>query len=179
MTPPVKKGDAYLIQAKDIINGFVDFDDCILLPKDSLEKYSKYELKDGDILLSTFRQSGKIFLFEGANKPVIAASSLFIIRANEGVGKLKVDERYMYTILSSNQLNDYISSNINGYSFMSLSIKELGEFSFKLPDLERQQQIVQSIIRYDGLLQDYEIALAKEQKALESYRKALLNNVLK
>lgn len=178
-TPPVKKGDAYLIQAKDIINGFVDFDDCIQLSKDSLEKYSKYELKDGDILLSSFRQSGKIFLFEGANKPVIAASSLFIIRANEGVGKLKVDERYMYTILSSSQLNDYISSNINGYSFMSLSIKELGEFSFKLPDLERQRQIVQSLIRYDGLLQDYEIALAEEQKALKTYRKALLNNVLK
>lgn len=176
---PAKKGDAYLIQAKDIINGFVDFDDCIQLSKDSLEKYSKYELKDGDILLSSFRQSGKIFLFEGANKPVIAASSLFIIRANEGVGKLKVDERYMYTILSSSQLNDYISSNINGYSFMSLSIKELGEFSFKLPDLERQRQIVQSLIRYDGLLQDYEIALAEEQKALKTYRKALLNNVLK
>ncbi len=62
---------------------------------------------------------------------------------------------------------------------MSLSIKELENFSFKLPDLERQRQIVQSLIRYDGLLQDYEIALAKEQKALESYRKALLYNVLK
>lgn len=62
---------------------------------------------------------------------------------------------------------------------MSLSIKELENFSFKLPDLERQRQIVQSLIRYDGLLQDYEIALSKEQKALESYRKALLYNVLK
>lgn len=174
-----KDGAAYLIQAKDIINGFVNFDDCIQLSKDSLEKYSKYELKEGDILLSTFRQSGKIFLFEGANKPVIAASSLFIIRANEGVGKLEVDERYLYTVLSSNQLKDYISSNINGYSFMSLSIKELGDFTFKLPDLERQRQIVQSLIRYDGLLQDYEIALVEEQKALKTYRKALLNNVLK
>lgn len=62
---------------------------------------------------------------------------------------------------------------------MSLSIKELGDFTFKLPDLERQRQIVQSLIRYDGLLQDYEIALAEEQKALKTYRKALLNNVLK
>lgn len=173
-----KEGKAYLIQAKDISDGTVNFNDCKQISEKTYEKYSKNELNEGDILLSTFSKSGKIYYFAGADKPTIASSSLFVIRAGDGIGDLEVYNRYLYKILSSSLLRDYIDSIEVGDGFLSLSIKELGNFSFKLPNPMVQRLSVNSTFSYDDLLEDYNKALINEQKALNSYREVWLNNVL-
>lgn len=173
-----KEGKAYLIQAKDISDGTVNFNGCMQISEEAYEKYSKNELNEGDILLSTFSKSGKIYYFAGADKPTIASSSLFVIRAGDGIGDLEVYNRYLYKILLSNLLQDYIDSIEVGDGFLSLSIKVLGDFSFKLPNPMVQKISINSSFSYDDLLEDYNKALINEQEALNTYREAWLNNVL-
>lgn len=173
----VDEGYAYVLQIKDIADGAIDFDSCNQVSEETFKRKKYIVLNKGDLVISVNGTVGKTLLFQGADKPVIMANGL--VRVSEGE-ELYFCPKYFKQLFSSLLFTAYatnVSHSLN--NIQRLSLKDLGEFSFKLPmDGRKQDEIAEILEHHDHLIKQLNAAIKEEQEALKEYREALFMKVL-
>ncbi len=132
-------------------------------------------INSGDILFGTTRPTLKrICIVDEEYDSQICSSGFCVIRPK----KEKVLSKWIYYQLSLPKFYEYIERNQQGASYPSISDICVKEYRIPLPDIEEQYRIVQSLDKFDSLVNDLSIGLPAEiaarKKQYEYYRNKLL-----
>ena len=104
----------------------------------------------------------------------ICSTGYSVLRANP----TKILPKYLYFVVSSSLFLEYVKNNEEGTSYPSIADSKLKAYQFELPTLEKQQEIVELLDKFDKLCTDISAGLPAEiearQKQYEYYRDKLL-----
>ncbi|MDH2999032.1 restriction endonuclease [Pasteurellaceae bacterium LFhippo2] len=140
--PEDPMGNVSVVQMKDCsLLGEVDWQSCV---KTTLTKVKESDwLKQGDILVASRGNNyNAIFIDETIeNRQAVASPHFFVIRAELE----KVLPKYLAWWLNLKKTQQYINQNIEGSTTKSIRLPVLADLKIKIPDLAKQQSIVQIV----------------------------------
>lgn len=141
-------GDYYLITGVDIKdNHLIDFSNCYYVSKERYEMDEKIQVHDGDIIVTKDGTIGKIGYIDKLDKPATLNSHLFLIRNTR---KDILDSKYLFYLLQSDMFKKYAINNTSGSNIPAFTQKNIEEFEYDLPPLERQSKIANCISLLDS-----------------------------
>ena len=153
-----KKTEYQLLSTSNIENDIIDYSTLPYIV--NVQKYEKYIVQDGDILLSTKTTKLKIAYVNKPSSNIIAGSSVTIIRP-----KNNIDGAYLYLLLKSKPYRDIINSCLYGNRVCVLSHADLNKLTFaQFPEIDEQKRISSKLIK----LLDLEYKTAKKLSNLRS-----------
>lgn len=167
-------GGAYLLWVSTIENGKINFQKCKQITEETMIKKKCVILQEGDIVISTTGTVGKVVVIPKSDKPIVMGKGLVRVQLLDN----NIDSKYLSLVLDSPIFQKFVSDNSKSTGMPYLSNKILGEFSFILPSLTVQNQLINSVGRYNDLVRQLEFALSEEQIAAKAYRNALLKKLL-
>ncbi|WP_200306723.1 restriction endonuclease subunit S [Streptomyces adelaidensis] len=145
------------------------------IPWDRARTLSKYELAEGDILITRTGTVGRCALVTGEHEGWLFHPNLVRLRL-PGAGD--VGAAYLTACLSATTAQDWIRSRTAGGVIPSLSIRTLGQLPVVVPPVAEQAAIGATLAALDGKIQAY----AEMVRATRAYRgvlaDALMNGVL-
>ncbi|MCR5605309.1 MAG: N-6 DNA methylase [Treponema sp.] len=158
---PVKTKYQYLNLKNIINNKIADTMQYLELKEDSKElyKYSKYSLKENDILLPMVVTNPiRCALAENIeDKCIIVASNLYIIRLNTNIVKAK----YIKILFESPQALDIFRQFSNGTVMQSISVEMLKELEIPMPSIKEQENFLE---KYEKLEKEENQLLTRIEK---------------
>ncbi|MBD9701030.1 restriction endonuclease subunit S [Streptomyces caniscabiei] len=145
------------------------------IPWDRARTLAKYQLAEGDILITRTGTVGRCALVTGEHAGWLLHPNLVRLRLP---GKVMVPPAYLAAFLSSAAAQEWIRTRTAGSVIPSLSIRTLGELPVVLPPPAEQETIGATLAALDDKIQAHtEIA-----RATRAYRAvladALMNGVL-
>lgn len=156
-------GEYYLLQLADIQDGNIQFQQLTSIDLDS-KKISTYEVKEGDILLSSRGYTIKIAVVPSLNKKLIASHNFIIIRPKKGINPY-----FIKAFLESPIGTYYISSKQKGTAVTVLSVKDLESILVPNIDHTTQDELGNAFVNADN-------ELSKTiQQAIENHRSNYFN----
>lgn len=163
------------IKTESFVESTVDENRLSFIDKEThLGPLKRSILKENDILITIAGATiGKSVIVPLRVLPANTNQALAIIRLNN-----KIMVKYVYYILQSCFMKEYLLTNIKGSAQPNLSLKQLNEFRFPLPIKSEQERIVSILDRFDKLCndisEDLPAEIAARQKQYEYYRDKLL-----
>ena len=97
------------------------------------EKYRK-PLSDRTILVSINGTLGNVAYYNG--EKVILGKSACYFNVKESI-----DKAFLYYVVSSSMFRDYLERNATGTTIKNVSLKQMREYAFYLPDRETQERV--------------------------------------
>ncbi|WP_215192713.1 N-6 DNA methylase [Exiguobacterium sp. s7] len=160
-TPPKKdleqqEGDYHLLQLADVQDGKIQFQQLNGIDLEP-EKVNAYEVKEGDILLSSRGTAIKIAIVPALDRKLIASHNFIIIRPNDNVNSY-----FIKSFLESPIGTYYISSKQKGTAVTVLSVKDIESILLPEVDMETQNELGEQFLNADNELAEV-IRLAKEK----------------
>ena len=120
--------------------------------------FSKFLLQDGDLLLSARGDNTKIAVAKiEKNEKIIPNGSIVVVRTM----KEKLDPKYLYIFLNSNQGQLILKTIKTGITIPSLNIGPLEKMTIKCPAIDEQDTMAE---KYEMKLELYKIAKVKVEK---------------
>ena len=173
---PIKN---YLTNADDGIN-WIKIGDATLSNKyiyktaekikpEGLSKTRKVEY--GDLILSNSMSFGRPYIMRTSG---CIHDGWVVFRLNKEI----IDEEYLYTILTSNEVYAQFNHLATGSTVKNLNIDRIKEVVIPLPSLSTQHQIVSRIETLFAELDKAEERLRTAQQQIKTYRQAVLNHWL-
>jgi len=132
-------------------------------------------LEEDDILFTIAGATiGKLAFVTKEILPANTNQALAIIRLHPTVNK-----KYIFYILRSGYMKDYIGQCAKGSAQPNLNLKQINEFCIPMPSPEEQARIVDILDKFDALTNSISEGLPREielrGKQYEYYRDLLLN----
>ena len=147
-----KEKEHYLVSLANLVDGKV-----VLREEDKIvaeDKWvEKYELKEGDVLLTSKGSSIKTAIVDKSIKNAILSANLVLIR----VDKSKYDSEFLKYYLDTNIGKKLLGTIMKGSIIMSISNKDLE--NFVVPDID--------IIKQKSIMSMVRIAKEEHEKAIE------------
>ena len=159
-----------IIQIKSIQNGYIG-DSKITEYTTRDEKFKKFEVVLGDILISLSGSAGSI----GKLGIYTLDKASYL---NQRVAKIvckRVNPKFMYYWYMSCGIENKVLESANGTAQQNISIGELADFKMPIPSLEQQQEIVEFCEANDGLIHQLEQEIDKN----ETFAHVFVNAVVK
>ena len=133
-------------------------------------------VEKNDVLFATTRPMQKRNCIVPAEyDSQICSTGYCVLRPQENI----VLSEWLYYITSYYHFYEYVESKQEGTSYPSISDKNVKDFIVPLPSIEKQQEIVSILDRFDSLCNDLTSGLPAEiearQKQYEYYRDKLLS----
>ncbi len=155
-----KAPNAYLLNLSNISNGYMD-EALVEVHIDKIEKYKKYMLQDGDVIISA--RGTKISTAVAENiqdRNIIATGNLIVVRCND-----TLEPYYLKAFFDSDDGNLCLSVAQTGSTIFAINPKQLCELQYDALDMEKQKRIAvkeesliaelhESIHRVETLRQD-------------------------
>lgn len=95
--------------------------------------------------------------------------------------KLKTDKlttKFLHCYLAQTKIYNYLNSNGGTSTMPAITFGQIGSLKIPIPSIEKQQEIVEILDRFDALVNDISIGLPAELQArrqqYEYYRNKLL-----
>lgn len=136
---PDKKGDAYLVQMRDIVDNFRGLELSIKI--DGSKFSTKHVLQPKDILFVAKGQHNKAILYQGNYQKAFVASMFIVIRPNPK----KILAEYLVWYLNEYNAQRQLERYKEGTATTSIGIGSLRLLEIKVPPLEEQKKIIQLI----------------------------------
>ena len=133
-----KAPNAYLLNLSNISNGYMD-EDLVEVHIDKIEKYKKYMLQDGDVIISA--RGTKISTAVAENiqdRNIIATGNLIVVRCND-----TLEPYYLKAFFDSDDGNLCLSVAQTGSMIFAITPKQLCELQYDAIDLEKQKRIAE------------------------------------
>ena len=131
--------------------------------------YKKTLLKGGELLICVRGTTGIIS---------IAADDLKGCNVTRGIVPLwfkqEYNKKYIYYVSLSTKIQDDIESYTNGAGLRQINIKDLKQIKLPIPSLSRQQEIVETLDKFETLISKLKEERELRQKQYEYYREKLL-----
>lgn len=147
-------------------------------------KYIDNDIHNGSLRRSILQANDILFTIAGATigKCVVVPKSALPANTNQALAIIRLKEnyehKYIFYLLKSKYMKDYIQKSIKGSAQPNLNLQQLNDFVIPVPSLEQQQRIVDILDRFDALCNDISSGLPAEiearQKQYEYYRDKLL-----
>lgn len=147
-------------------------------------KYIDDDIHNGSLRRSILQANDILFTIAGATigKCVVVPASALPANTNQALAIIRLKEnyehKYIFYLLKSKYMKDYIQKSIKGSAQPNLNLQQLNDFVIPVPPLEVQQRIVDILDRFDTLCNDISSGLPAEiemrQKQYEYYRDKLL-----
>ena len=171
------EGNYYLITGVDITsNNRVNFESCYYVSEERYHMDENIQLQNGDIIVTKDGTIGKVALIENMDKPGVLNSHLFVIRDKSGL----LENKYLMYILLSNVFQKFVSINQTQGTIPGLNQATIVKFTFPVPPLPVQQEIVRILDHFTELTAELTTELTAEltarKKQYEYYRSALISN---
>lgn len=148
-------------------------------------KYIDDDVHNGSLRRSILQANDILFTIAGATigKCVVVPASALPANTNQALAIIRLKEnyehKYIFYLLKSKYMKDYIQKSIKGSAQPNLNLQQLNDFVIPVPPLEVQKCIVDILDRFDALCNDISSGLPAEiemrQKQYEYYRDKLLS----
>ncbi|MER2107139.1 MAG: N-6 DNA methylase [Solibacillus sp.] len=166
-TPPKKdlkqqEGEYHLLQLADVQDGKIQFHQLNTINLEAGKAHT-YEVKEGDILLSSRGHTIKIAVVPALDKKLIASHNFIVIRPNNDVNSY-----FIKSFLESPIGTYYISSKQKGTAVTVLSVKDIESIPLPKVDTETQNRLGAAFAEADDEL-ERAIWKAKEKYSSDYY----------
>ncbi|MDD3007217.1 MAG: restriction endonuclease subunit S [Candidatus Pacebacteria bacterium] len=160
----------YLVTGTDFKNGRVNWNTAYHISLDRYNEAPEIQLKVGDLLITKDGTVGKLAFIDCLPDKASLNSHLVVLRSTTK----KYTNKYLYWVLSSDVFTIYTELKQDGSIMASLSQEKLNNFTFSLPPLSEQQDIVDYLdakcSAIDATIQKRELAIEK----LTAYKQSLI-----
>lgn len=157
----VKPGEIYILNISNIGDGEVLFDNMDTTNEEE-RKIRRYQLEDGDILLTCRGTVNKVAMFPETRRMVIASANIIVIRVKE-----KVLPLYLKVFLESPLGQLLVKSFQRGTNVMNINPNDIGELEVPLLPIERQRELAE---RFANGLRRYKSEREVIEKRWENQR---------
>lgn len=170
-TPKYSSYGYPMIRVTDIKGGYVNTKSCLSVDKETYKIFTKkYKPQYNDIIISRVGSYGNFCIV--GNEDICLGQNTSVIHPT------KIEPRFLYYVLNSDNVTEFVEKNIGGGSQKTLSLRKINEIPIPLPPLEEQQRIVAILDRFDTLCNDITKGIPAEiearNKQYEYYRDKLL-----
>jgi len=139
-TPPRISFGKKLLSAKNVRDGFLDYDNCDYISEEHYEKARNRCLPEiGDLLIVSV--GGTI----GRTSLVLENGDFALVRSVALIKPLLISSEFLRVVLNSKLLQDMISLTKRGGAQPCLYLTSINQFLFLLPSLEEQKRIVEKV----------------------------------
>ncbi|MBE6795703.1 MAG: restriction endonuclease subunit S [Ruminococcaceae bacterium] len=163
-------GDCFLLSAKNIKNGLVNFDSTDRkISNDIRTKLNKRtKMSIGDVLFTTVGTLGETALVDENCEKYEFQRSVAIIKPNDKL----INNRYLYYLLKSSSYNYYFRSIATGAAQPCIFIGNLGKTKIEyFDDISYQKRIADILSTYDDLIENNNRRIALLEKAAQELYK--------
>lgn len=160
-----------VIRIANVQDGFIVDDAPCFYPLDTEEDIDKYQLFEGDLLISLTGNVGRIGMLPASMLPAALNQRVCCLRINQSV----VSRKYLFYYLRRHQfIRDCVKAS-KGVAQLNLSTKWLADYEIPLPDLGEQERIVARIEELFSKLDNGVETLRKTKRQLAMYRQAVIS----
>ena len=136
--------DIPLIRGDNVVQGRLRWDDLKRWPKSDADQYDAYRLAAGDLVLAMDRTWVKAGLKYAVIGPDDVPSLLLQRVARVRASKMILPD-FVTSQIASPAFTDYVLGIQTGLGVPHISGKQIADYSFRLPDLETQSEIVDKL----------------------------------
>lgn len=142
----LESGKYKVVRGDNVKTGFMYWDEKTRCWNDLTGKLEKYLLKENDIVIGMdgSRVGKNRSIINKKDLPALLAQRVACIRANN-----EFSQSYLRYVIMSKRFEDYVESIKTGTSIPHISMKQISEFKFKAPSLEKQEEIANILTSLD------------------------------
>jgi type I restriction enzyme S subunit len=147
------ENDIHLVKGANVHQGFIDWKGAKRWPASEFERYKKFELLPGDVVIAMDRpwiEAGLKFAWIRLNDP----RSLLVQRVARLRGINGLVTNFLRYIFASPAFTDYIKPIVTGVNVPHISGDQIRGFMFHLPPITIQQRIVAVLSVCDDLIEN-------------------------
>lgn len=156
-----------VVRISDVQKGYISDKDVKFYPKELLNEYSAYCLKESDIVMSLTGNCGRVAAITKAVLPAALNQRVACLRA-----KSIINYRYLFHYLHQDQFEDEAMESAHGAGQKNLSTIWLSKYMIPLPPIEIQTEIVQLLDTFTNLINNIDAEIKYRQRQFDLYREA-------
>ena len=163
-------GDINFLKIEAITENGFDLSKCQTINSEIHHKELKRSiLKEGDILFAIAGATiGKNAIIQKELLPANTNQALAIVRLKEGYSNVFISK-----VLNSPLMEKYIDSNISTGAQPNLNLKQIGDFSFNLPEVKEQTKIASFLSAVDEKISQ----LTQKHELLTQYKQGMMQKL--
>ena len=170
-TPKYVETGFSMIRVADIKGGYVNIEGTLKVDeKTYIEFIKRYKPQHNDIIVSRVGSFGNFSLVP--DEDVCLGQNVALIHP-------KINNKYLYYYLNSQNVTDYLSRNARGGGYKNIGIKDILQIPIAIHSIEKQEQIVSVLEKFDYLNNSISDGIPAEiearQKQYGFYRDKLLS----
>lgn len=162
-------GNIFVLNISNIEDGEINYDDMDTIAEED-RKIKRYELSDGDVLLSCRGTAVKSAVFAAQDKTIIASANFIVIRPGE-----KVKGEYIKIFFESPIGIAIIKSFQRGTTVMNINHADIMEMEIPLLPLSKQQEMID---KYRQELKIYNDTVKEAEKRWSQVKDRLYNDLV-
>jgi len=168
------KDDVRLLRGDNIVPGALRWGDVKHWPASDTTEHERYQLHAGDVVLAMDRP----WIKGGLKRAQIAGNDLPCLQVQRTArlrGNGRMDNRFVYYLISSNHFIQHILGSQTGIGVPHISGKQIGGFHFARPPVEEQKRIAGQLDELNDETQRLESIYQQKLAALDELKKSLLH----
>ena len=159
----------YFIKIEGLDGQTFNKEKCLYISQQTHENELKRSiLKENDILFAIAGSIGKVGFVTNDILPANTNQAFAIIRLKD-LNSLT----YIFHILNSSMMKNYINQQVSVGAQPNLNLEQMGNFKFKLPNLEEQKKIADFLSAIDVKIE----SLSKQINQTQNFKKGLLQQM--
>lgn len=169
-----------VIRVSDLGRNTIHNDNMIFINKDEVNNYSKWKLKENDLIFTTVGSKppqydslvGRVIRVDKKNENSLLNQNAVLIRTKK---QSEVNQAYIFNHFLTQRYIYFIESIIRGNANQgSITLEDLFEFSFKIPNIFEQNRIVSVLETWDKSIGN----LNKKIEIKKQIKKGLMQDLL-
>lgn len=169
-----KQSYAYLVTGQDFNSDVVNWDKCYQINKERYDEDPFIQLENGDLLVTKDGTIGKVAKVVNLDKPACLNSGIFVVKQTKGV----FEQNYLYWILASNQLKEFVGFNSTGSTIAHLYQNVFENMPLTVPPLSEQQAIASYLDHKVGQIDASVSAINTQIDDLKAYRQSIISEAV-
>ncbi len=169
-----EKSYAYLVTGQDFTSDVVDWSKCYQINRERYDEDPFIQLENGDLLVTKDGTIGKIAKVKNLDKPACLNSGIFVVKQTKGV----FEQNYLYWVLVSNQLTEFVGFNSTGSTIQHLYQNVFENMPLTVPSLPEQQAIADYLDYKVGQIDTSVADINSQIEDLKAYRQAVISEAV-
>lgn len=169
-----EKSYAYLVTGQDFNSDIVNWEKCYQINKERYDEDPFIQLENGDLLVTKDGTIGKVAKVVNLDKPACLNSGIFVVKQTKGV----FEQNYLYWVLVSNQLKEFVGFNSTGSTIAHLYQNVFENMPLTVPSLTEQQAIASYLDHKVGQIDASVSAINTQIDDLKAYRQSIISEAV-
>jgi type I restriction enzyme S subunit len=163
----------YLIRIKNVQQGFIEINDECFVNIPSEAKFEKFNLKNGDIVVSLTGNVGRIARIREENLPAVLNQRVASVAPKS---KEVLSAEYLYYLLRTPEFLEFAIGSGKGAAQQNISTSDMEKYQVSIPSPEKQLEIVRKLDAIFSEIDLLEKNFSYLRGTYENLRKSLLSN---